>query len=280
METLQKIFFGIGILLIILIPIWLFFVVPELEKIPGDYEGKFVIFEINNQRYDIGGEWSGEFIANAILYTTTVSAAGDRQVIRGHYRSETLSGDLIWEVSPEYTVDRYTRENTEKGGYYLFPQSVKKKSYDVWPFGYTHKFEFDFRGIEEINGLEVYRFGFKDATTDDTEDSSWLDLVPEKYKAIFTQSVDYWIEPVSGIVVNSEGGGIAHYADKVTGEKVQDYITWSNKFSDDTISNQVILAQNEKQRIILIERIIPILLLIIAAALFIAAYSGSILHKE
>ena len=37
MEKLQKIFLTIGIILLVLIPIWMFAVVPELEKMPVDY---------------------------------------------------------------------------------------------------------------------------------------------------------------------------------------------------------------------------------------------------
>jgi uncharacterized membrane protein len=42
--NLNKTLIGIGVVMIVLIPIWVFFIVPELTKMPGDYEREFDLF--------------------------------------------------------------------------------------------------------------------------------------------------------------------------------------------------------------------------------------------
>ncbi|MBW2966751.1 DUF3068 domain-containing protein [Candidatus Woesearchaeota archaeon] len=280
MEKLQKIFLTIGIILLVLIPVWRFLIVPELETLSADFSRRFNFYYALNELQDLEGGWLGEQLANGFVEDKTINVDGNTQVIESWFKAESLEGDLLWETKNKFSINRKTRENIKRneesvaGSYFLFPQKAEKKSYKVWPMGYNHNFDMQFKGVENIKGLEVYHFGYEDAITDDTDDYGWLELVPDTYNVGSIQGTEYWIEPVTGIIINLDDEGTSFYKDKTTGEKVQDFYIWKIKFKDDTIANQVRIAQNKKQQIILYEIIIPVLLAVIVVALFFAAYIG------
>jgi hypothetical protein len=280
MTNIQKTFLALFVLFLAAIPAWLFVAVPELTKLPADYERNIDLFYLSNEDYDLENGFSGESIVNAFSEDRTIGVDGDNQDIESHYKAETLSGELAWETRNIFGTNRETRENITRnevgavGSYFLFPQKLEQKSYKIWPIGYNHSFDVQFDGIENVDGLDVYHFSFANEITDDTKDFTWVELVPDTYHVNSIQGSDLWVEPVTGIMVNFDDGGTSYYVDKTTGEKIQDFLTWKAKFSDDTIANQVRIAQNEKQKIILFERWIPILLGLISLAFLITLFAS------
>jgi outer membrane lipoprotein-sorting protein len=281
MEKLQKIFFGIGAVLLVFIPVWLFLIVPELEKMPEDYSRAFDYNSITDTRHEISAEWAGKEVTKARLQDDITNSAKEIQTVKSLFEKKTLAGEVLWKIEHKFKLDRYTLEVMEGNGkasrqktYYIFPKKTEGKTYRIWVIATNNLYDLKFTEIENILGLETYHFSAEDSIVDDTEGFEWLELVPERYDVKSNQSINMWVEPVSGITVKLEDKGTSFYTDPKSGELIHAMQTWDNKFNDDTISNQVRLAQNEKQRIILIERIIPILLFIIAAALFIAAHWG------
>lgn len=271
---------GIAVILLILIPIWIYLIVPELDKIPRDYNTVLNLNHFDNTNFEINGNWTGQQIQKSFQKETTINVEGNIQVIEGWFKAETLNGELLFESKHQYGVNRKTRENVkgygnkDRDGYYFFPVHLEKKSYRVWMPEYYYALDFNFEGVDNIQGIDAYYFKTKEFSTDDTEAFSFLDLVPETYGAGCSQAVEFWVEPVSGIIVNYKDKGMCYYTNKETGAKVQDMEDWSNKFNDDTIANQVRIAQNKKQTIVLYEWIIPILLGVIAVAFFIVSYIG------
>jgi hypothetical protein len=280
MTKIQKTYLLLFILFLAIIPVWRYLVVPELLKLPGDYERNFNLFYLSNEDYDLEDGFSGELIINAVSKDRTISVDEDNQVIESYYKAETLAGELAWETQNKFSINRETRENITRNGegavgsYFVFPQELEKNSYKIWPIGYNHSFDVQFDGVENVEGLEVYHFSFANEITDDTEDFTWTELIPDTYHVNSVQSADFWLEPVTGRIVNFDDGGTSYYIDITTGEKIQDFLTWKAKFSDDTIANQVRIAQNAKQQIFLYERWIPILFGLIALALLMALFAS------
>jgi hypothetical protein len=279
MTKIQKTYLLLFVLFLALIPIWRYLVVPELLKLPGDYEREFDLHYTIDSNYD-QSNWTGESLALAFVKNSTLSSNSDAQYIESYYRAETLKGELIWETTNRFTVDRKSREGLSRnkqditGSYFLFPQTLQKTSYEIWPIGYNDSFKAQFDGVSEILGLPVYNYSFNDQLIDETESYGWLDLVPEVYHAKSIVGVKFSVEPVTGIIIKYDGMGKSYYADKISGTKIQDFYTWEDKFNNDTIANQVRIAQNEKQKIILYERWIPILFGLIALALLIALFAS------
>jgi hypothetical protein len=276
--NLHKTTVGIGITLFVFIPIWLLLIVPELNKLDKDSNNFISYDRLSNTNHEIGGEWTGEQIVKGKSREKTIRIDKHIQLIEGQYIANSLDEKKIWEVKKEYEIDRLTRNvisNQYTGdSYFHFPPKLKKQKYTVWFSQYLYPIELTFKGINNIQGLEVYHFEAKNFVFDDTEGFEWMDIVPEVYNILSEGTINVWVEPITGFILDFKGGGVAFYADKQTDEKIQDMQTWSNKYSKDSIDDQVRLAQNEKQRIILIERIIPILLALIGLALILASFIG------
>jgi hypothetical protein len=278
--NLHKVMLGIGIVLLLVIPIWIFFIVPEMEKLPKDYNNFINYNRQSNTNHEIGGVWTGEKIVKGESKEKTIRLDKNVQVIEGQYNAYLLDNEKIWDVKKEYGIDRLTRivvygyGQYAENSYFHFPPKLKKQSYSVWVTQYFYPLELRFIGVENIQGLEAYHFEAKNFVFDDSEGFEWLDLVPEVYNVHADGTVNVWVEPITGTILDFKGGGVAYYADKETDEKIQDMQTWSNKYSEDSIANQVRLAQNEKQRIYLLERIVPILLGLVGIALIFASFIG------
>jgi hypothetical protein len=280
MTRIQKLFILLFILTLAIMPVWHLWAVPELLKLPGDYEGAVNFRRLSNTNHQIGGKWTGEKLVKGFTKEQTIGLDGNTQIIEGLYQARDLDNEILWEVKKRYGVDRISRELQNSFGqyaentFYLFPPSLEKQAYNIWFNQYLYPIKLTFRGVEEIQGLTVYHFSAENFIFDDSAGFEWLDTVPELYKILTNGTVNVWVEPTTGVVIDYKGGGVAYYADKVTGEKVQDMQTWSNEYNDDTIANQVRLAQNKKQEIILYEQWIPILLRLIAVAFVIALFAS------
>jgi hypothetical protein len=280
MTKIQKIYLLLFVLFLAAIPVWRYWFVPELLKLPGDYESVVNYRRLSNTNHQIGGEWIGAELVKGYTKEQTISLDGNTQIIEGLYQAQDLNNKTLWEVKKEYGVDRGSRElqngfgQYAKNTFYLFPPNLKKQTYNVWFAQYLYPIELTFRGTEKLQGLAVYHFSAENFIFDDSAGFQWLDTVPELYKVFADGTVNVWVEPVTGVIIDYKGGGVAYYADKITGEKVQDMQTWRNEYSDDTIANQVRIAQNEKQEIILYERWIPILLGLISLAFLIALFAS------
>jgi hypothetical protein len=248
--------------------------------IPGDYESFIDYKRLSNINHEIGGEWAGEQLIKGESREKTIRIENNVQVVEGQYIAYSLDDEIVWEVKKEYGIDRSTRKVVSGYGqyadnsYFHFPSKLKKQDYTIWITQYFYPVELKFKKVENIQGLEAYHFEAKNFIFDDSEGFEWLDLVPEVYNVFADGTVNILVEPTTGIILDYKGGGVAYYADKQTGEKVQDMQTWSNEYSEDSISNQVRIAQNEKQRIFLIEKIVPILLGLIGIALILASIIG------
>jgi hypothetical protein len=252
--------------LLIFLPIWYFAVVPEFEKMEEDYENVIHYNRLSNTNHKIGGEWAGERFVRGTTVEKRIKQEGNVILMEGHYIAQGLNNEKIWEVKKNYGIDAKTRKIINGYGqyadnsYYLFPTKLRSENYNIWFPQYLYPVQLNFIGIEKINELEVYHFEAKNFLFDDSEGFEYLDLVPEEYKVFADATVNVWVEPISGIMIDFEGGGVAYYADKNSNKKIQDMQTWSNKYTDGTITIQVLKAKNERFKLLLIKIVIPLLL--------------------
>ena len=273
-------FLILGLALLALIPLWLFFILPELTKVPADYSYHASFISNVNLRPEINGEWLGSEIQNTYVDVRPLRWDNKVMLLNEMFRAESVEGEVSYELELKFAVDRNTRKNAEglgeglKEGFFLLPMHVEKTSYPIWAFGYYHSAKFSFAGEEDVKGIKTYRFSVVNELSDDTEGFAHLELVPERYNALSEYTSNIWVEPVSGIIVKYEDKGISYYAEKETGKRVWDFDEWSSRFSEDTVANMAGTAGRERQNKIVFELIIPLLLGAIALALFAVAFIG------
>jgi hypothetical protein len=273
---INKVFLGIGIALLVFIPIWIFLVVPEMEKLPKDYGYETNLFGTENV-YNIEiGDFEGEEVVKVNRKVVAKEIEGDNLFVNDHFSSSFLDGEVYYSTNQGFTVNRKTKKIEGTGAYFEFPRDLKKQEYNVWFYYLTEPFIVEFEKEEKLLGLDTFLFSYElefDATSGFSDSD---ELVPETYYIKESPNGKIWVEPISGIIVKLEDSGIDYYVEKtdnvLTAQEVSPTFKWTAKYNDDTIANQVRIAQNEKQRIILIEWIVPILLALIGLAFFSAYY--------
>jgi hypothetical protein len=273
MTKIQKIYLLLFVLFLAAIPVWKYWVVPELLKLPGDYGIKYNLISSEETRYDIGAEWTEKTLLKGAVDIHTTEVINDKLNFDGVFRIEYLDGSLSYETDERHIFDRSSKR-TDDGSFFLFPRNLQEQEYLVQFPGWRFPLKMMFTSSEKVGGLDVFKFKATVRGADLTDSFEFLDLVSEQYAVVTDADSSFWVEPTSGILVKYEESGINYYLHVPTENRVQSFSTFSNQFSDDTIANQVRIAQNEKQEIILYERWIPILLGLISLAFLIALFAS------
>ena len=72
--------------------------------------------------------------------------------------------------------------------------------------------------------------------------------MPEKYHAITYGKGRFWIEPVSGVVVDHEDSGVSYFFEPKTGQRVGETIDqWNKRYTPETTKAQLQLATTTRR---------------------------------
>jgi len=182
---------------------------------------------------------------------------------------------------------------------YRFPFNTEKKSYPLFDAIAQKPFDANYDGEDDVNGLTTYRF-----TQNVGYDADGKLVEPIKYASLYDRNEDgevtaraelwgvpgdpfepvtmtrfyaaqrtFWVDPVSGVVVKAQEHANHYYArDPLTPElALADYKVTS---TEQTVEAQVAAARDERDRVALWSRILPISL---AAAGLVALVGAGLL---
>ena len=182
---------------------------------------------------------------------------------------------------------------------YRFPFDTEKKSYPMFDPIAQKAFDANYDGEDDVNGLNTYRF-----TQNVGYDADGKLVDPIKYASLYDKNEDgevtaraglwglpgdpyepvtmtryyaaqrtFWVDPVSGTIVKAQEHANHYYArDALKPEMaLADYKVTS---TERTVEEQVAAARNERDRVALWSRILPISL---GAAGLIALIGGALL---
>jgi hypothetical protein len=279
----KKLLLGL-IVVMIFLGLWYFVIVPEFEKIPDDFTFKANLISIDNFYDEDKQEFSGEVLTKSYFSYDALSSIGDILILNNFFDVKTISGEKIFSVSRKYAIDRKTGMHVagygdkDRSGYLFFPKNAKKEDYVYWHVNYDAPATMKFQDEEIINGLKVYRFE-SNYKSDATSLLTHLPGVPEKRGVTNDINLQLWIEPVLGMLIKYEDKTSAYFYDIDTGEYLSPWNNFNNEFSEDSITTQVIKAQNEKFKLLLIKTLIPLLIVILISALtlFLSLREGKII---
>ena len=264
----QKSMIAIAIVIVILIPICIFIVMPQIKKLPADYNYE-VEFEGRLSWLEPGAEKISEPFASIDIMTNKVLIHYQNILtIQSNVTAENpLTGEVFWEAKERMGVDRTTRKHfwglgdMNREGYYTFPTNLKKHDYELWYPGWLSKGMCIFEGEEIIDGLKVYMFS---AIMKEIPSS---DLYPQfTPRQIFSdQNAIFKVEPVSGHIVNYRLDWDFYFVENgMTGQHID---VGGKVFTEKTFNEQFKIAQKKKLILITFQLIIPVVLSIIAITL-------------
>ena len=166
---------------------------------------------------------------------------------------------------------------------YRFPFNTEKKSYPFFDAIAQKPFDANYDGEDDVNGLSTYRF-----TQNVGYDADGKLVDPIKYASLYDRNEDgevtaraelwglpgdpyepitmtrfyaaqrtFWVDPVTGVIVRSEEHANHYYArDPLLPEMaLADYKVTS---TEQTVESQVAMARDERDRVALWSRILPI----------------------
>lgn len=253
------------------IPLWLLLAVPELEKMPADYQRQWDF--VGEARWlDPGGEERGApFPFKDTSSREVLLDKGDVVIIQINMVARKLStGEILWETHERMAVDRATRKqvtgigNADRQGYFTFPLHVEKRNYEFWYPGLLDSCSLIFEREETLKGLNVYVFTFS------IKEIPSSDLYLQYKPRLLTgdKGGTFWVEPVSGYVVGYDLSSEVYFVED--GRKGPSVDMRHKSFTKETQENQLRIARGKKLLIRLYEVWIPLFLAVIAFVLFVA----------
>jgi hypothetical protein len=198
-------------------------------------------------------EWM-EYTVDASRVYRTMIATGGADLIQGDLRWFSDSGQVLFENSGLYGVDRRTRANvpgygdTARTGQFLFPPAVDKISYTYWDPMFIGPRLAVFAREDVLKGMDVFVFNFSVTGLDETAGYSYLPDVPEHYSALTDGQGVFWVEPTSGVVVDYEEQGVSYFVDAKSGARVANLQEWSDRYTPETRAAQLALAADARWR--------------------------------
>lgn len=166
---------------------------------------------------------------------------------------------------------------------YRFPFDTEKKTYPFFDPIAQKTFDANYSGEEDVNGLTAYRF-----TQNIGFDSEGKLVEPVKYASLYDDEADaqvsaraalwglegdpeemitmtryyaaqrtFWVDPVSGTIVKQTDRGFHYYAREALEPEVT-FVDYTVTSDEETVESQVASAFDERDRVALWGRILPI----------------------
>ena len=166
---------------------------------------------------------------------------------------------------------------------YRFPFDTEKKTYPFFDPIAQKAFDANYEGEEDVNGLTTYRF-----VQNVGYDSDGKLAEPVRYSSLYEDDVDatvtarasvwgvegdpdeeitmerfyaaartFWVDPVSGTIVKAQEHGYQYYARDELKPDVT-YVDYEVTYNEETVESQVAAARDERDRVALWTRILPI----------------------
>jgi hypothetical protein len=166
---------------------------------------------------------------------------------------------------------------------YRFPFDTEKRTYPVFDPIAQKPYDANYDGEEDVNGLTTYRF-----SQNVGYDADGKLVEPVKYASLYDDDADakvtapagmwgvpgnpdeaitmtryyaaqrtFWVDPVSGTIVKKEEHGYHYYAREALKPEVT-FVDYKVAFNEETVESQVASARDERDRVALWGRILPI----------------------
>jgi hypothetical protein len=166
---------------------------------------------------------------------------------------------------------------------YRFPFDTEKRTYPMFDPIAQKAFDANYDGEEDVNGLTTYRF-----TQNVGYDADGKLVEPVKYSSLYDDDADstvtaraslwglpgdpdesitmtryyaaqrtLWVDPVSGTIVKKEEHGYHYYAREPLKPEVT-FVDFKVTTNEQTVESQVASARDERDRVALWGRILPI----------------------
>ncbi|MGX5800320.1 porin PorA family protein [Bradyrhizobium sp. Arg314] len=242
---------------------------PALERLPADYTASVTLESDSRFRQTPDATFTA-FHQKGRRVDQVLNTNGDVAVVQSHVDWTTDTGEVNYQTTGLYGVDRRTRQNVagygdvSRSGQFMFPPRLKGLGDRIWDPYYGGPRHLVFDRNEVVDGLVLAVYRFTIAGLDETKTYGFLPDVPARFQAHTDGEGSLWIEPISGTLVDMTDNGHSFFVDPATGKSVGDFSIWHASYSAQSKADLFGVAASSRQRILAAQIWVPVALLALA----------------
>ena len=255
-------FIAAGVGLFLLAAFQYCYLSPRLQRLPANYVSEASYNATARARDSASAPWvASTLVARRVDQMLVASAA--HGILQGDLHWTDATGQVAYETSAIFGIDRRTRENlpgygdTVRTGPFLFPLHTEKKSYRYWDTQFIGHCDALFQHEARLGDMTVYVFSFTARQLDETAGYDHLPDVPELFRVLTDAQGTLWIEPTSGVVVDYVEKGVSYLVNAASGQRVADVYEWQDRYTPQSLADKRRLAQAQRTRVRLLDIWIP-----------------------
>jgi hypothetical protein len=229
--------FGPAALLLIAAAVLYFAITPALELLPAGYSSEISLVANTQFRETAAAPATPAHLTGRRI-DQLMSLKDNVAIIQGHLDWSTDTGQVTYQTTGIYGVDRRTRSNIAgfgdrpRTGQFLFPPNLESGTVDeVWDPYYSGPRRLKFERTESVGGLSLAVYRFDVSGLDETAAYDFLPEVPENYHAMTEGHGWLWIEPVSGTLVDVVDLGHTYFVNPANGQSAGDINVWDAHYA-------------------------------------------------
>ncbi|KUM27894.1 hypothetical protein AU467_14670 [Mesorhizobium loti] len=244
---------------------------PAFERLPADYTASIVLESDSRFRQTPDAAFSA-FHQEGRRVDQVLSATGDVAIVQSHIDWTTDTGQVNYQTTGLYGVDRKTRRNVagygdlSRSGQFMFPPQLRGVTDEVWDPYYGGPRHLAFDRNEVVDGLTLAVYRFTIANLDETKTYDYLPDVPERFGVGTDGDGFLWVEPVSGTLVDMTDNGHSFFVDPATGKSMGDFSVWQARYSAQAKAELFGVATAVRRRILAAKIWLPAALAALALA--------------
>lgn len=260
------------IILLLAIPGWIYWVAPDLTKIPDKFSYSANLLSVDNFFDEQANKFQGPQISKTQFSYTVIGKTSQYLIIKNIFDVRTLNNMPIISLARIYYINPYNGQHVivpgleQRSGYLFGPRFAGKNSFDYWHVNYDAPAHLNFIDKESVENLTVYHYQ-ANYQADQTDNLTNLPGVPQTRGVKVDVTLQLWIEPVSGWLVKYQDNSLGYFYDRNTQQRLANWNQFSNQYTLNDIRQQVHKATELKWKILTIDVLVPLCLLIAAASL-------------
>jgi PAS domain S-box-containing protein len=267
----------LGITFLILVPLWIWLVVPELLKLPGDFSFTADIISVDDLYDEERNVYSGGIYSKTQYSYKTVKSEYGVSIVKNTFKVHTPDDQLIFEVERLLGIDRKTGAHVigygdkNREGYLFAPRHLSSDdSFTYWHINYDGPAQMYFAGEERLYNLTTYRFEtrYEGVPIDQTENLGFLPKVGTTRGIELEPYLQIWVEPMTGRLIKYKDDTVAYYYDLETHERLSPWNHFSNTLHERSVEANVHAAKSARTKAQVVEWYIPAILLFLSFFFF------------
>lgn len=260
-------------ILLIFIPLWIWFLAPIITKIPDDFSYKADIISLDNFYDEAKQQFLGEKRSVTKFSYDVTDEKDGVFIVKNVFDVRAVNGDNIFAVERFYGIDPKTGKHVagfgdaNRDGYLFAPQHLKKgEPFTYWHINYDGPAQMKFVREENLLGLLVYRYetDYSSVRINQTKNLTNLPGVGVTRGIELEPRLQIWIEPMTGHMVKYQDDTTAYYYDLKTSTRQSPWNHFRNSYASESVVEQVGIAKQEKLNVIFIQFVVPLLFALFA----------------